>query len=190
MNIQLIKNKWIVLNHLFVKRCHIIHKKNSVYLYSFHISYFLFSPSLQFSYHISLAFCISAMRFYLELAEMNNQIIIPSEESIVQKFTQFNEEHRPFVRRGDICESIMAIKDFSVSLMSLGYNRETIAAIMSGMCENNTKLHYKYIHYTSFRSLAWSCLLQALSERKDFTSEQTIRELCILSWMGIKMLYS
>lgn len=142
------------------------------------------------SYHSSLAFCISAMRFYFELAEHNNSVIIPSEESIIQTFSQYNDDHRPFVRRGDICESVVDIKDFTISLMSLGYDRETLAAIMSGLCDSNTQMHYKYIHYTSFRSLAWSCLLQALSERKDLTSDQTIRELCILSWMGMKMLYS
>ena len=130
------------------------------------------------------------MRFYFELAERFNNITIPSEESIVQNFTQYNEDHRPYVNRGDICEKIVDIKDFSISLMSLGYNRETMAAMTSGVNESNTQSHYKYIHYTSFRSLAWSCLLQALSERTDLTSDQTIRELCILSWMGMKMLYS
>ena len=130
------------------------------------------------------------MRFYFELAATNNNIIIPSEESIIQNFSQYNEDHRPYVCRGDICESIVDIKDFTISLMSLGYDRETVASIVSGLCESNTQMHYKYIHYTSFRSLAWSCLLQALSERKDLTSDQTIRELCILSWMGMKMLYS
>lgn len=137
----------------------------------------------------SLAFIISSMRFYFELISIYNQITCPTETSVIASFTNYGETQRPFVNRGSICENIMEVKNLTPSLTKLPYD-STFSRFMLDSMTDNKRDQYKFIRFSSFRSLVWSVLMQSLSERTDLTSEQTVRELCILAWMGMKFLHT
>lgn len=140
----------------------------------------------------SLAFFISAFRFYLESCvdswpEMHSL----NEKEVTSHFTSFTDTGKPLLMRGPVVANVSQITDFHFSLSTLQYSREIQELLAMNVHSSQDRLaHYAAMRHTSFKSIMCSLLLRTLSMQSDLTSMMTQRELKILSRVLMVMLFS